>query len=240
MSYLQTSGFWDGGSGSSGTTADKGAGRPDIIKLWVGSKMELAQKYGVYKYADGKTVYIDGRAQPQLNFGQVTDLFASWGKIGGQLAQKVMAAGKSISGINKATANFLVRKADWTNWVIDKYEQTNGYQGRYLFMPATDKAMEILANYVVELDTGMWSGYNIEADWERMRDALPSWLRPIFDVGFNVGKAWDKGACSAAIVKDICDASSFTLKILKWGAIATVGAVALWGISVATKKRTHV
>jgi hypothetical protein len=233
---------WLTGSGTTGTELDKRpAGSIDLLKLWIGMKHDLAKKFGIYQYPDGRPVTIEGRWQPQLNHGQVVDLFKYWTKVGDIMREKLFSAGKgSRTGvIIKAGYDFLGAKADWDNWVNRKYDNVNGYKNKFLFAPATDRAMQVLARYVRDLDNGMWAGYNIESEVERMRAALPAWLRPIYDVAVAIGTALDKGACQAPIVKDICDAVDTSAKILKWMIFGTVAVGGFWAVSKMKKRESH-
>lgn len=245
MTYLPQSGFWDwlgGGSGETGTVADKTpANAPDLIKLWAGMKRNLADRFGIYRFADGSPVVVWGRMQPQLTYEQGSEIAKFWTDLGTKISADLASQGKLSNMFLKARATWA---ADWADWIlyansfeVDGRTTPNGYLGKYMFFASTDKLMEAIANYVVGMSSGIWSGYNIESIYDRAMSVMPFLLKPVFAAGWATAHVADvgiKGVCDAGVVRDICNAASGTMQIMKW---LLIGSAVFGGVYLISKAR---
>ena len=231
------SGFWDGGSGSSGVALSKTpAGSPDLIRLESIVKQKLVNALGAYPQA------VRGLVLPKITGDQANAIALYFMTVGGAIEQDARSYyasaskappvnafyGSVVCHVTPSLASCKPPMSDASLKMIaaaqDKLTSSFAQWWNELLFSGTSATVspdrswalwDMIGTWCVEMDNALWTGYNVESAADR----------GLWAVKESAGQVYDAGK---KVVKTAIDSALLTWKIttylIKYGVpLAVVG-----------------
>lgn len=216
--YAPQAGFWDwitGGSGESGTVADKTPGKTvDFTKLYMIQRQELMKRFSWYP-----TRFANNIQQPKINLLQGTQILLFWSTLAKITADDARKAGRSATLLDAAYNRFQTSGGQWS---FRATTAGNSYESKYIQPEYANELFDNISRLCIELTNGVWVGFNIESAWDRakwaVKDSTPAAIMAVFDATISTFKI---GA-----------------EITKWVILGTIAFTGLWLVSKLTPRQS--
>jgi len=211
----------------------------DFIRFWNDSKIALIGKYGIFKDASGKAIFVQEKAFPALTQTAMSDVRTSWIGIANTLKSQVNS--NSEDKLNAAIKKY---DAKASGLLAEMYKL--GFTGA---KPApfniVQKFIDATTTFAIDISSIQWSNYNIESAFMRGLSAAlwGVWYGPGVFLGYLkmgyeiVAKILNT---TVELAKKLLDAApgatAGIANIIKWGAVG--GAVYLLWTVLKPKKES--
>lgn len=211
MSYRRAvSGFWDGGSGSSGTVLSKTpAGSPDLVRLKSIVKQQLVSALGAYPQA------VRGLVLPRITGDQANAIELYFVTVGGAIltdAQSVYASASKAPPVNAFYGNIVCHvtpslasckpplsdvSVKMISAAQDKLMSSFAQWWNELLLSGSSGAVspdrswalwDMIGTWAVEMDNALWTGYNVESAVDRGLWAVKESSGEVYDAAKKVAK----------------------------------------------------